>query len=397
MDKHGRQATSPWHIPLAGWKDVAWRVWDQSGKDNIGLVAAGVAFYGFLAIVPLLASIVLIYGLVADRATVIANFQSLTQVMPRDAAKLVGEQLMSAVKTSDSAKGLGLFVALTLALFSARNGAASIVTALNIAYEETEKRSFIWLNVLALLITAAAVVLAVLAGLSITAMAKLEALIPNASEIGLIAGKALSYVILALVGATLIGTLYRYGPSRRPAHWRWLTAGSLFASILWILLTLAFGIYVSSFGNYNATYGSLGAIVVMLTWLYLSSYVLLFGAELNAELEHQVAHDTTTGRSLPLGRRGAFVADHVAARVPTQLPAQSDAQPALSDAPGGSDYLKARAGAHLVRVVRLGKVGPATTALATVGLARLRKREKTAQGVILLAAAGALAFWRRRD
>ncbi len=397
MDDTGRHATTPWAIPLSGWKQVFVRVWNESGKDNIGLVAAGVGFYGFLAIVPLLAATVLIYGLVADKATVVANFHSMLAVMPADAAKLIGDQLLQMVDTPNSKKGLGLVVALMLALFSARNGAASVITALNIAYQETEKRGIVWLNALALLITVAAVVLAVFAALAITSMAKLEALIPNASGVGLIAGKILSYLILASVGAVTIGALYRYGPSRARARWVWLTPGSLFASVLWITLTFLFGIYVANFGNYNATYGSLGAIVVMLTWLYLSSYVLLFGAELNAELEHQTEHDTTTGRSLALGRRGAFVADHVAEARHQALPAQGQAVPALSDGSATADYATARAGAHLVRVVRVGKVGPATTALATVGLARLRRRGKGRQGLILLAAAGALAFWRRRD
>ena len=253
MDKHGRHATSPWSIPFAGWRQVLVRVWNESGNDNIGLVASGVAFYGFLAIVPMLASTVLIYGLVADRGTVIINFHSLLGVMPPDAAKVIGDQLLSIVNTPNTGKGLGLVVALALALFSARNGAGAIITALNIAYEETEKRGIIWLNALAMLITFAAVVLAVSAALAITSMAKLEALIPNASLVGVIAGKTLSYAVLALVGAALIGALYRYGPSRAPAQVKWLTPGSLFASVLWILLTLLFGIYVANFGNYNAT------------------------------------------------------------------------------------------------------------------------------------------------
>ena len=239
--------------------------------------------------------------------------------------------------------------------------------------------------------------LAVFAALAIASMAKLEALIPHASGFGVVAGKAVSYLALALVGAVMIGALYRYGPSRAQAKWTWLTPGSLFASILWILLTLLFGIYVTNFGNYNATYGSLGAIVVMLTWLYLSSYVLLFGAELNAELEHQTEHDTTTGQPLAIGQRGAYVADHVAERTPEPLPAQDAAVPSLSDAPNASDFVAARAGAHLVRVARVGKVGTGTTVLATIGLARLRRRGKARQGLVLLGVASVLAYWRRRD
>lgn len=396
MDKNGRHATTPWAIPLSGWKEVLVRVWNEANKDNIGLVAAGVGFYGFLALVPLLASTVLLYGLIADRATVVANFHSMLAVMPADAAKLIGDQLLSMVDTPNGKKGLGLVVSLSLALFSARNGAASVITALNIAYQEAEKRGFVWLNVLALLITGAAVVLAVFAALAIASMAKLEALMPQSSGLGILAGKAISYLALALVGAVMIGALYRFGPSRAQARWVWLTPGSVFASVLWIVLTLLFGIYVTNFGNYNATYGSLGAIIVMLTWLYLSSYVLLFGAELNAELEHQTEHDTTTGQPLAIGRRGAFVADHVAADGKARAPAPNAAAPTLSDAPSPGDFVEARAGAHLVRMVRVGKVGRVTTVLATIGLARLRRRDKARQGLALLAAAGALAYWRGR-
>ena len=396
MTDHGRDATSPWQMPFSAWKQVLWRVWEESGKDNIGLVAAGVAFYGFLAIVPLLGATVLLYGLVADQATVVDNFRSLTSVMPPDAAKLIADQLLAVVNTSGGKKGVGLAIAIVLALFSARSAAGSVISALNIAYEEKEKRSFIWLSVLAILMTAGAAMLAVLAALAIAILAKLEALVPDAPDWLLATFKALSYVVLALVGAGAVGMLYRFGPSRSQARWVWLTPGSLFSSIFWILLTLLFGVYVANFGNYNATYGSLGAIVVMLTWLYLSSYVLLFGAEINAELEHQTRRDTTTGRSLPLGRRGAFVADHVSPMKQPSLPAQSAARAGLSDAAPLSDYMKARAGARVLQVAGVGKIGMATTALATIGLSRLRRDGRPVQGAALLAAAGALAWWRGR-
>jgi membrane protein len=294
------------------WKSVLGRTWAEAGKDNVGLIAAGVGFYGFLAIAPMLAATVLVYGLVADPPTVLAHVRALAGMMPADAAKLVGEQLLTVVTSSDGKKGFGLLLAIGVALFGARNGAGAIITALNVAYEEEERRGFIAVNLTALGITVAAVLVAIVATLAMTMLGQLRDLAPGAPGVVVGAGKILSYVLLLLVGAGVAATLYRYGPSRQRARWMWLTPGSLFAAVGWLLLTLGFGLYVANFGNYGATYGSLSAVVVLLTWLYLSAYVLLMGAELNSELEHQTAQDTTTGAPAPLGARGSWVADHVA-------------------------------------------------------------------------------------
>jgi membrane protein len=311
-DPEGRSAPSPFAVPKEGWRQVLKRTWKEAGDDNIGIVAAGVAFYGFLALVPLLGAVVLSYGLVAEPTTVLRNVQKLTTVMPEEAAKLIGDQLMNVVKTSAGKKGFGVLVALAVALFGARNGAGAIIKALNIAYEEKETRGFIRLNIIALAITAATVLVAVIAIIAIAAMGHLETLVPQAPQPLLLAGKIASYLLLLIIGSAGVATLYRYAPNRQEAKWVWLTPGSLGASVLWIILTAAFGIYVANFGNYNATYGSLGAVVVLLTWLYLSSYVLLMGAELNSELERQTMRDTTSGPERPIGARGAKAADTVA-------------------------------------------------------------------------------------
>ncbi|KXU29248.1 ribonuclease BN [Sphingobium sp. 22B] len=307
----GRDATSPWRMPAGAWKDVLMRTWKESAADNVGLVAAGVSFYAFLALLPLLGAIVLTYGLVADPQTVTQNMAAMTRVMPTDIARFIGEQLMYVVQTSGGKKGLGVLVALALALFSARNGAAAIVTALNIAYEEEEKRGLVKVNLLALLITAGAVAMAVFALLSMTVLAYVEAWLPSSPVLAMLS-RLMSHLLLALAAAAAAATLYRFGPSRDRARWMWLTPGSLFFAAAWVLLTLGFGIYVANFGNYGATYGSLATVIILLTWLYLSSYILIFGAELNSELEHQTARDTTEGDERPLGQRNAWVADHVA-------------------------------------------------------------------------------------
>ncbi len=393
VDDQGHQAASPWALPKGGWTAVLRRTWAETSSDNVGLIAAGVAFYGFLALVPLLGAFVLSYGLVADRATVIADVNQLASVMPADAARLVGEQLLNVVQSSDGKKGLGLLLALALAVFGARNAAGAVVTALNVAYEEEEKRGFIKVNLLALGITAAAVIVALVAAVAITALGKLQDLLPGAPGIVVAAGKIASYLLLLGAGTGAATTLYRFGPSRAQARWTWLTPGSLFAALGWLLLSLGFGLYVANFGNYNATYGSLSAVVVMLTWMYLSSYILIFGAELNAELEHQTARDTTTGAERPLGSRGSWVADHVAGdKVERAAPAESHRrQHGLA-----AELAASRATARAAQVAGLGKAGLVTSASATLGLRLLRKRGSARAGFALLGAS-ALVAWLTRE
>jgi membrane protein len=311
--REAAQSGSPWKMPLSAWKAIVVRTAKEGSADNLGLIAAGVAFYTFLALVPLLGATVLTYGLLAEPQTVLGHMNSMMAMLPADVAKVIGEQLMNVVQTSGGKKGLGLLLALAIALFGARNAAGAIISALNIAYEEEEKRGFIKVTLLALAITATAVVVAVLGMLAAGALGFLHHLFPAANPVLLFLSKVLSYLVLALFAAAAAATLYRYGPSRDKARWVWLTPGSLLFAGAWVALTLGLGFYVANFGNYGATYGSLAAVVVLLTWIYLSSYALLFGAELNSELEHQTARDTTAGPERPLGERGAWAADHVAA------------------------------------------------------------------------------------
>lgn len=299
-------------MPAKGWLDVLKRAWAEMGKDNLSLIAAGVAFYAFTALVPLLGAVVLTYGLVAEPASVMRHFQELSTMLPGEAATLIGEQLLNVVQTANAKKGFGLLLALALAFWGATKATGAIVTALNIAYEEEETRGFVKRTLLNLAMVLGAVVVVGLAMIAITVFAHLDGLVPGAPGIILAAGRVLSWILLAAIGAGGVAVLYRYAPDREVARWNWLTPGSAFAAMAWGLLTAGFGVYVANFGNYNATYGSLGAVVVLLTWLYLSALVLLLGAELNAELEHQTARDTTSGPERPLGARGAEMADRVA-------------------------------------------------------------------------------------
>jgi membrane protein len=310
-DDRGRDAKRVRDMPAKGWRDIAWRVWTESGRDNVSLIAAGVAFYGFLAFVPLLAAFVLTYGLIADPATVMSHIQSLFELLPADAARLIADQLINVATTSAGKTGLGLLLALALALYGAMRGATAMITALNIVYEEEETRSFFKTTLLALAITVAMVVVGVVGVLAIAALAALEALVPWMPKPLVTLIRIGFWVAAAAAASGAIAAIFRYGPDRARAQWRWLTPGAIIATLGWLAASLGFGFYAANFGDYNATYGALGAVVVLLMWLYLSAYILLLGAELNSELEHQTAVDTTEGHAKPMGSRGAVMADTI--------------------------------------------------------------------------------------
>ncbi|URD60746.1 YihY/virulence factor BrkB family protein [Sphingomonas sp. KRR8] len=320
-------------MPRPAWKQIVARTWQRSWVDNASLVAAGVAFYSFLALVPFLGMLVLIYAMVADPSTVVSNMQSLTGFLPPDVARFVGEQLMRAVTTTGATKGTGVILALAFALYGGANGAGSIMTALNIAYHEEEKRSLSRFYLTALVITFCALLMALTALIATAAIAYLGKFAPDASNLTLLLGRAAAYFGLLCGAASVAATLYRFGPAREKARWAWITPGSLFTAVTWLLLTLAFGFYLTSIANYEATYGSLGAMIALLTWIYLSAYVLIVGAELNSEVEHQTRIDTTTGAPEPLGSRGAWAADNVVeSSDPDREVASTGSGPSLGDA-----------------------------------------------------------------
>jgi membrane protein len=278
-------ADNPAAIPPAGWFQILKRSYAESTKDNVGIVAAGVAFYAFLAFVPLLGALVLTYGLVADPASVMSHVQGLTSVMPADAARLIGEQLLTISQDATSKQGFGLLIALLLSLYGAMRGATSIITALNIVYGVQEDRGFVKTSLLAAAITLGAVFALILGMIAIAALGLVERLLPFSSPLVHILLKILFWAVAAAGVSLVIALVYRYAPNRPDAKWAWLTPGAIAATLLWIAATLGFGFYVANFGSYNATYGSLGAVVVFLTWLYLTAYILLMGGELNSEIE----------------------------------------------------------------------------------------------------------------
>ncbi|MBP2305721.1 YihY family inner membrane protein [Azospirillum melinis] len=316
-DSRGRSADSPSEIPKKGWKDILLRVWDEQSKDNVSMLAAGVAYYALLAIFPAIAALVSIYGLVADPSTIESQLNQLGSLLPPDALSIVSDQARKVATAPSQGLGFGLIFGLLLTLWSASRGTNSLVSALNIAYGEKETRGFLTLAALSMGLTVAGLLFVILAMALIVAVpAAINIIGLKDTPIGWIASLA-RWPILAVTIMLALAVFYRYAPDRREPQWRWVTWGSAMATIVWLLGSLGFSVYVSNFGSYNETYGSVGAVVVLLLWFNLTSYVVLLGAELNAEIEHQTARDTTDrdGRpARPLGQRDAYVADTVGER-----------------------------------------------------------------------------------
>jgi membrane protein len=306
----GRNAGKPWEVPPQGWKDTLRRTQQQIGKDNVSLLAAGSAFYSLLAMFPAIAALVAIWGLIAEPTEVVRQIDGFTALLPTDAATIINDQAQSAASAGGGAV-ITAVIGILFALWSASKGINAMIQALNIVYNEEERRGFLQQIKLRFVLTAVAVIgVAVAAALVIIVPATLEALpLPGHFEflIGLV-----KWLVLAAGALVGFGILYRYAPCRADARWVWVTPGSIFGVALWLAGSAAFSVYVSNFANYNATYGTLGAVVILLMWLLLTCFTVLLGAELNMELERQTRKDTTTGPAQPIGDRGAYAADTVA-------------------------------------------------------------------------------------
>ena len=304
----GRHAERPTQITAAGWRDVAMRVKEQFTKDNVSLVGAGVGLYGLLALFPALAAAVSLYGIFASPEQVADQMEVLTDVLPEQGAEIIGGQLENLTQTGGGALGFGLIVGFLVALWSARQGMTALMIATNIAYNEQETRSFVKQLLVSLALTLGAVVgfvVIVLLGV-VTPVALAFVGLGDTLE-GLLA--VLRWAVLWVLVVLGISVIYRYAPDRAHPQWRWVNWGSAIAATLWLLGSLAFALYVSSFGAYGETYGAIGGVIVLLLWFYLSGVVVVLGAEINAELEHQTAYDTTQGDPHPMGQRGAEAAD----------------------------------------------------------------------------------------
>ncbi|MEO5957972.1 MAG: YihY/virulence factor BrkB family protein [Opitutaceae bacterium] len=305
----GRNAESPSDVPKAGWLDILARTKQQLGEDNLTIVAAGVAFYGFVAVVPALAATVAIYGLMADPSQVADQIAALATVLPGETLPLLRDQMIR-ITSNDEAAGIGAIVGLLIAIYSSANATKALISGLNIAYDETEKRSFFKLSGIAIVLTIVGIIAAALA-------IALVAVLPSVlTRLHITHGVERLLTIVRwplLVGGyiTSLAVLYRYGPCRDDARWKWVSPGAIVAGVLWLIGSGAFSLYVAKFASYDKTYGPLGAVVVFLMWLYISALTVLIGAEFNSEMERQTKRDTTEGPEKPLGQRGANSADTV--------------------------------------------------------------------------------------
>jgi membrane protein len=306
----GRRAGRPDEIPARGWKDILWRTYEEMQQDRLMAVAAGVAFYALLAIFPAVTALVSLYGLVFEPTTVTGHLALAASMLPPGGFDIVRDQVDRVVSAGGGGLTFGFLFGIAIALWSANNGVKAIFDALNVIYDEDEKRSFLMLNLVSLTFTLGAIVLfLVFAGAVIVLPLALSAIGFQGVTESLL--PLLRWPALLLAVLLALALIYRYGPSRRKAQWRWISVGSLFAAFTWIAGSLAFSWYLQNFANYNAVYGSLGAVIGLMMWLWLSAVVVLLGAELNAETEHQTARDTTVGGDKPLGTRGAAMADNV--------------------------------------------------------------------------------------
>ena len=306
----GRSATSPHKIPMPGWKDILVRSWDEVSGNNIFLVAGGVTYAILLALFPGLAALVSIYGLLLDPSQIEKQVAALSQVLPPESAQMIGDQLHKLVTASNGSLSISAGVALLFALWTASRGMSGLITAFDIAYEQKETRGFFKLNIVAVTLT----ILLLIGG---TVVIALVGVVPAVLQfVGLTNATkwlllVLEWPLLFLVVMTGLAVLYRYAPDRKAPKWRWVSPGAIVATFLWVIGSVAFSVYVSHFNSYDKTYGSLGGVVVMLTWLYLSSFVALFGAVINAQAERQTMADSTVGGGKPLGGRNAHAADTV--------------------------------------------------------------------------------------
>jgi membrane protein len=307
----GRTAKQPAEIPAKGWKDIAIRAFENIQNDRVLLIAAGVTFYALLALFPATAALVSLYGLFADASTINEHLRLVSGFLPDGALEVIGDQVKRIASQGQATLGTAFLGTLILALWGANAGTKAIFDALNIIYKEREERSFIRLTLWSLAFTIGAIALVLLAFAGVIAVPVVLKLlgIPDASSASLLT--LLRWPVLYLVVLFGLACLYRYGPSRTKPQWRWVSWGSAIAGGIWLVSSLLLSWYVANFGNYNATYGSLGAVIGFMVWIWLSTIIVLVGGEINAEMEHQTAKDTTEGGRKPMGARGAHMADEI--------------------------------------------------------------------------------------
>ena len=313
----GASADQPKDIPKRGWLQIVKRAWAESKLDQVPLLAAGVAFYSFLSLFPAMIAAVTVYGLVASPETVARQTEAVAQALPEAAASIITGQMEAITAQPEQSLGLGLIIALALALWSASGGVGNIVTAINVAYDEEETRGFLKRKLLSLTFTFGAILFAAVAVALIAFVPPLlDAFLPSGALYWLITiGR---YVLLVVAVMVALALLYRYAPDRDEPKLSWVSVGAAVATLIWLVASVGFSLYVDNFGSYSETYGALAGVAVLMLWLWITAFIVLLGAEINAEAEQQTVTDTTVGAPEPMGRRGAVKADNMPDEQPTE-------------------------------------------------------------------------------
>ncbi|SHG62475.1 membrane protein [Salegentibacter echinorum] len=312
-NSRGHEAEKPSEIPAKGWIDIGKRTISQISDDNIQIVSAGVAFYFFMALFPAILAMVNIYSLVIEPATIREHFSVLSNILPATAYDLITGILEPLLKQPESTIGWSLLLSILISLWSANKGTSALFEGINIAYDEKDKRGFIKKTGLTFIFTIGAILLFVLCILVLVFYpAFIDRLnISQAMEsfIGWI-----RWIVIAALFVFGMGMLYKKAPDRDDPETRWLSWGAVLSTVLWLAGSMLFSWYVDNFGSYDKVYGSFAAVIILLLWLFISAFIVLIGAEINSEMEHQTRRDTTIGEDKPMGKRNAYHADHVAGK-----------------------------------------------------------------------------------
>jgi membrane protein len=306
----GVHAEKPTEIPARGWLQIVKRAWAENSADNMPIIGAGVAFFAFLAIFPALIATISLYGLVASPETVARQIESLSDQLPESAQSLLADQLTNITQNSGGALTVSLIISILAALWSASGGTGNLITAVNLAYDEVETRSFIKRKALALGLTLGAIIFVLITfGLIAVVPVVLDAI--PLGIFGTILAQVVRWVLLLGVMAGALSVLYRVAPDRDAPKFRWVSLGSVVVTVIWAVISLLFSLYVDNFGSYDKTYGAIAGVIVLMLWLQLTCFLVLLGAEINSEMEHQTAADTTEGEPQPMGQRDATMADEL--------------------------------------------------------------------------------------
>ncbi len=309
IKNRGHEAEKPYHIPLAGWVDIGKRVFSEIKKDHVQIVSAGVGFYFFLALFPTIVAAISVYSLVLETSRIQEQISRLSTILPDQAYGMIINILQPVLEQSKKEIGWGLTVSIAISLWSANRGTNALFEGVNIAYNELDQRNIIKKNLITLIFTLGAVVLGLISLLFIIFFPILIEKVGLPRQIEVILGWS-RWVVLGIILILSLSMVYKIAPNRSNPRFAWVSPGAILGTIFWLAGSLLFSWYVKNFGSYDDLYGSFAAVIILMLWLFLTAFIVLMGAEINSEIEHQTMFDTTVGEQKPMGERGAYHADH---------------------------------------------------------------------------------------